>query len=179
MLALAVAGLGLALAGRQLAQDLRREKEAELLFVGDQIRVAIEQYHARNNTGQQPWPQDLNALLRDPYQAGVVRYLRQPWRDPLNPRGEWVLLRTQGNGIVGVRPASAEKPLKTGGFPKAYESFQTARRYSDWKFLANGGVPMPEPGAEIAPDQAPSSARPQPANTGTQSPGANRLLAPR
>ena len=141
LLAVAVTGLGLGAGASMLANSMRRDKEADLMFAGDQIRRALENYHALNAAGQYPFPRDLDALLKDPYQPGLVRHLRRIYPDPMSDSGKWELIIGQGNGIIGVRSSSAAAPLKREGFPKLYERFKAARSYADWRFIAAGGVP--------------------------------------
>ena len=140
LLAIGVAGLTLGMGITLLLNAASRDKEVELLYAGDQIRLAIEHYHALNSANPNPWPRDLDSLLRDPGQPGLVRHLRRIHRDPMTPKGEWVLLRNEGNGIVGVHSASTEVPLRRNGFPKLYETFFQAKNYSEWRFIAAGGV---------------------------------------
>lgn len=153
-LLLAIASAAGALAGGAylLANDLRRDKELELLFAGDEIRRAIEAYHARNGAGVDPYPRTLDALLRDPHQPTVVRHLRRVRQDPMREPGAepppadtggWVLVRDVQGRVVGVHSGSAREPLKRSGFPKPYEGFAQARSYADWKFIATGALVAP------------------------------------
>ncbi len=161
MLILGVVAIGLGVGSSFLAQDLRREKEVELLYGGDQIRRSIESYHALNNGGQQPWPTSLEALLRDPNQPGLVRHLRRIYVDPMQPGADWELIMGQGRGIIGVRSASREKPVKRGGFAMQYRNFENARTYRDWRFVAAGAVPDPNaPGADLPASPAAESGFP-------------------
>ena len=184
MLVLGVVAIGLGVGSSFLAQDLRREKEAELLFAGDQIRRAIENYHALNNGGQQPWPNSLEALLRDPNQPSMVRYLRRIYLDPMKPGAEWEPILGQGRGIIGVRSSSREKPIKRSGFAMQYRSFENARTYGDWRFLATGAVADPNaPGADAPGSPTTESAFPgsdAPAQPGNAfgSPGLLKPVAP-
>jgi len=152
LLAIATAAGAIAGGTRLLANDLRREKELDLLFAGDEIRRAIEAYHARNNAGIDPYPKTLEALLRDPNQPAVVRYLRRVRGDPMRepgaeaPPGEtggWVLIRDAQARVIGVHSPSTQAPLKRSGFPKHYEPFSQARSYADWKFIAAGALQAP------------------------------------
>lgn len=178
LLAVLAASLVVSAGATLLGNEMRRDKEAELLFAGDEIRRALEIYHAKNSAGTQPFPRTLDALLRDPNQPSIQRYLRKIYRDPMydadspgasTEGGTWVLIRDVNGQIVGVHSNSLREPLRKSGFPKAYEAFTQARRYSDWKFLAAGGVPVdartagparplsfiPTPATPVAPLAAP------------------------
>lgn len=159
LFALVTAALAVSVGARLLGNEQRRDKESELLFAGDEIRRAIETYHARNSAGVNPFPRRLEWLLRDPNQPGLQRYLRNIYRDPMLDRdaaepleaGGWRLLLDVNGQIVGVHSASMREPLKRSGFPTQYDGFRQAKRYADWKFIAAGGVPVESGGALATP----------------------------
>ena len=62
---LAIAGAGLATLGTQWQQAAQREREAELLFRGLQLRDALQRYQAQTPTGQPALPRALDDLLTD------------------------------------------------------------------------------------------------------------------
>ena len=159
LLAILAASLAVSAGVTLLTNDMRRDKEAELLFAGDEIRRALELYHSKNTAGMQPFPRTLDALLRDSNQLSVQRYLRKIYRDPMHDpdvpgavaeNGFWVLIRDGNGQIVGVRSNSMREPLRTSGFPKQYEGFRQAKRYADWQFLAAGGVPVDPKAGNVA-----------------------------
>jgi type II secretory pathway pseudopilin PulG len=116
----------------------KREKERELLFVGDQFRTAIRSYALSGPGVAGQLPRSLDDLLRDPRFPGVKRHLRKIFVDPMTRRAEWGLVRTpDGSGIAGVYSLSEEAPLKTAGFGPAYMEFEGAASYSKWKFSYN------------------------------------------
>jgi type II secretory pathway pseudopilin PulG len=116
-----------------------RDKEEELLFVGNQFRRALAAYNA--NGGR--YPHQLEDLLKDPAFPGVRRYLRQIYRDPITGSTEWGLLKPDGNSIVGVYSLSEAKPLKQAGFSLADESFEAKDKYSEWVFTGKGALGSP------------------------------------
>jgi type II secretory pathway pseudopilin PulG len=144
---------GLAAIGEIASTTAKREKEAELLFVGDQFARAIAEYHA-SSPGAPQYPQKLEELLADNRYPNARRYLRRVYPDPMTGRADWGLVRGPGGGIVGVHSQSMERPLKTGNFPRGYESFAGATVYSAWRFApyASGGPAAGEkPKASAAP----------------------------
>lgn len=140
-----------------LGNAQRREKEAELLACGDEIRRAIESYHAKNQAGINPFPTQLEWLVRDPHQLTVKRYLRRICRDPMQERGPgavagptaWGLLLDANRQIIGVYSESMREPLKSSGFEPIYEAFRQAKHYADWRFIATGGVPAQANGRNL------------------------------
>ena len=157
LLAIATVALVVSAGASLLANDLRRDKELELLFAGDEIKRALETYHSKNTGGLYPYPKQLDWLLRDPNQPSLQRYLRKIYRDPMHEPdeaasitlvGTWVPILGMGGQVIGVHSNSARAPLKTAGFPKHYEAFRGAKRYADWKFIAAGAVEaQPDTGA--------------------------------
>jgi type II secretory pathway pseudopilin PulG len=115
-------------------QALRREKEEQLLFAGDQIRRAILSYY---NTlppdGRRSLPPSLDALLDDQRFPTPRQHLRRIYIDPMTGKVDWTLV-TNGAGIVGVSSRAPQEPLKKNAFPAAYEPFQNALAYTDWVF---------------------------------------------
>ena len=74
----ALSGAGLAAYGEFASHTAQREKEAELLFRGEQIRNAIASYYRK----EQRYPQALAELLEDKRFPMPVRHLRRLYRDP-------------------------------------------------------------------------------------------------
>jgi type II secretory pathway pseudopilin PulG len=131
-----VLGLGAGMAGTTWKTVVQKSKEEELLFRGDQYRRAIESYLRTGHPGiAAQYPAELKDLVRDPRSPGTVRHIRRLYSDPMTG-GDWELIRDQGGRITGVRSASGERPFRQDGFPKGYESFRGAARYSDWDFVA-------------------------------------------
>jgi type II secretory pathway pseudopilin PulG len=124
---------GLALAGEVWDTSAKREKEVELLFVGNQYRSAIERYFLSGP--QRQYPRALEDLLKDPRRPGTERYLRRLYVDPITGK-DWALVKGPDGGILGVHSASQEAPLKVAGFRPRDAAFEAAKAYSDWKFVA-------------------------------------------
>ncbi len=138
LVAIAVMAAGLAAIGEVASTAAKREREAELLFVGDQFAQAIAEYYASSPSAPQ-YPQKLEELLADNRYPNVRRYLRRVYRDPMTGRADWGLVRGPGGGIIGVHSQSLERPLKVANFPKSYESFAGATSYSSWVFASQAG----------------------------------------
>jgi type II secretory pathway pseudopilin PulG len=175
LVAVAVMAAGLAAIGEVASTAAKREKEAELLFVGDEFARAIAEYHA-SSPGAPQYPQKLEELLADKRYPNVRRYLRRVYPDPMTGRADWGLVRGPGGGIVGVHSQSMERPLKTANFPRGYESFAGATVYSAWRFApaAAGSSITPKPAAGAA-----ASDRTQKSATRDPSPGSSGSSAAR
>jgi len=131
-----VIGISLTAGSTYWSTIIKREKEKELLFRGDQIQKAIESYYngAPGGGGSQ-YPASLNDLLKDPRYLVTQRHLRKIYKDPMTKDGQWGLITVQGGRIKGVFSKSVEKPLKVGNFPEKYKNFEKADKYSDWRFV--------------------------------------------
>ena len=142
LLAVALVGTQLAVAGLvwSFAQD--RQKERELLFVGDQFRAAIGRYYLNPQGPQKEYPRRLEDLVRDPRYPGAVRHIRKIYADPITGKVRWGLIKTPDGSILGVYSLSEKAPIKIGNFSPAYNSFEKKRRYADWKFVYTVGLPF-------------------------------------
>ena len=132
---IAILGIGLAACGVVFHQQAQREKEKELLFVGDQIRYAIAQYYDKSPGGNKHFPQALEDLLLDQRYPTMQRYLRRVYKDPMIGSTDWGVVRAPDGGIIGVHSTSKEKPLKMDSFPAGDEDFKDSKSYSDWTFV--------------------------------------------
>jgi type II secretory pathway pseudopilin PulG len=133
----AVLGLLLAAAGEVASTTARREREAQLLWVGHAYREAI----GRCWSHRRAYPQTLEELLgAAPDAPAQLRCLRRLYPDPMTGAVDWVLLRAPGGGIMGVASSSRRAPLKTGRFDEADPDFDKASTYGDWQFTFQPGV---------------------------------------
>jgi type II secretory pathway pseudopilin PulG len=132
LFAVAVMAGGLALAGEVWHTSALREKEAELLHVGNQYRKAIERYYL---SGPRQYPRSLADLLQDPRKPVTERHLRRLYPDPIAGGNEWGLIKAPDGGIMGVHSLSEQKPFKSAHFRSRDQAFENATRYADWKFV--------------------------------------------
>lgn len=120
----------------------KREKERELLFIGQQFRLAIERYYLATPGRIKQLPPGLDDLLRDPRYPGTRRYLRRIWRDPMTGETEWGLMRGVDGGIQGIYSLSEDVPLKVAHFDEGEQGFAEATNYTDWVFFYRPTGPM-------------------------------------
>ena len=109
LLAIALTTVGLAAVAEVASTAIRRDKEAELLFVGNQYVRAIALYNASTPSGAQQYPQRLEDLLADKRYPSVRRYLRRVYADPMTGSTEWGLsVRRRGDvSRLGLRLRAA------------------------------------------------------------------------
>lgn len=162
-------GVGLALAGQVWHTAAMRDREAELLYTGNQYRKAIERYYLN---GPAQYPRALADLLQDSRKPGIERYLRRLYPDPLTGKYDWGIVKAPDGGVMGVYSQSEQKPLKSANFRPLDKEFEKAEKYADWKFVyaplaAAGAKPPPganpapvTPGAAVTPDPAAARASP-------------------
>ena len=127
----AIMGVGLALAGEVWHTAAMREREAALLWTGEQYRRAIERYYLG---GPRQYPRALADLLRDARKAGVQRYLRRLYPDPITNSDDWGIVKAPDGGVMGVYSRAESEPIKEAGFRPAQAAFEGAKKYADWKF---------------------------------------------
>lgn len=142
LLLVALLGVGLGAAGVVWRQASIREREAELLFVGDQFRLALASYARSTPVGQPRSPKTLDELLSDNRQPKVARHLRRIYRDPVGATDDWGLM-LEGGRIKGIYSKAAGTPVKSTGFPSPYEGFANAATYAQWRFSAGDTAAAP------------------------------------
>lgn len=116
------------------ATTRQREREVELLFVGEQYRQAIRHYYFAAPRGQgRVLPARLEDLLDDSRFPVPVRHLRRLYPDPITDQESWGLIRV-GDRIAGVYSTSQTTPLKQTGFDSAHAAFEARPTYQEWLF---------------------------------------------
>ncbi len=133
LIMLVLVGVGALAAGEVWSTAVRREREVELMFVGNQYRHAIEDYYRQPGT-RAILPTTVDQLLNDDRFPFPVHHLRRAYLDPVNPDGEWELIKVN-NALVGVHSRSESVPIKHANFPKPYKQFETAETYAQWQFI--------------------------------------------
>lgn len=136
LVAIMTAGLGFV--GELWQTAALREKEAELLYVGNQYRKAIERYYLN---GPRQYPRELADLIKDARKPTTERYLRQIYPDPFTGKPEWGIVKAPDGGIMGVHSLHEEPPLKVANFLPRDRALSGAGKYSDWKFVFTPPAP--------------------------------------
>ena len=112
----------------------QREREVQLLWVGQQFRQALESYYRATPGPMKHLPVSLDELVRDSRFPNPVRHLRRIYADPIQPELPWGLVK-RGNQIIGVYSQADGVPLRRTSFAPGLESFEGATQYSSWRFL--------------------------------------------
>lgn len=168
---LMLGGAGLATLGTAWSTAAQRERETELRFRGEQIRLAIARYRASGPV--QAWPTSLADLAEDRRSGEPMHHLRQVWADPMTGRPDWELIEAPNPpGFAGVRSRSSAPRLTDGGLrhrrlqPDRDAPEAAPARVSDWVFVHRDAV-APAP----APSSTPSSPTPPPVRPAPPRPG--------
>lgn len=157
---LALGGLAVANFTEAAASVRQRELEAQLLWVGQQYRQALESYYRASPGPHKHLPVSLEELLRDSRFPQPVRHLRRLYPDPMQPEVPWGALR-RGAQIIGVYSQSDGVPLRRTGFAPGLESFEGAGQYADWRFMFVPRAPTSPAGpAPVRPNASSASTTP-------------------
>lgn len=133
LIMLILVGVAALAAGEVWSTTLKRERETELLFIGNQYRRAIEDYW-KMSPGRRAYPPSVDVLLTDDRFPNPVHHLRKRFRDPMTDTGEFEPVM-QSNGVMGIHSVSTDVPIKKAGFPPALAQFENAETYAQWQFI--------------------------------------------
>ena len=160
LVALAILAILLSVAMPVWRHEAQREKEAELVFRGEQYARAIALFRFKNANVANAFPPSIDSLVEG-------RYLRKKYKDPMTKDGEFVLIGV-GSTQPGINPPAAQ-PGGRGGSPtpqapqqavggmtgvrskseqNSIRSYRGATRYDQWQFTFNiaprpgGAMPM-------------------------------------
>lgn len=136
LLLVAVVGIWLAATGTVWHLEVQREKERELLYIGNQFRDALDRYAASTVGSARRFPRRLEDLVLDERFAAKRRHLRRIYRDPMTGREEWGVIRTGDGQIIGVHSLSTEVPVKRANFALRDLAFTSKANYAQWVFMA-------------------------------------------
>lgn len=154
LFALAAIGVVLSGAGQLWHAAAQREKEAQLLFAGNQFRQALISYHNTSPGAVKHYPLRLEDLLEDRRHPVPLRHLRRIYPDPMTGGDTWGLVLAGGR-IVGVYSQHTGRPFKSV-FRARDAAFAAASRYDQWVFGNDGVAAAPvmprSPGPEPVPD---------------------------
>lgn len=138
----AVLGIASAAVSELWSTAQKREKERQLLIVGNQFRQAIGRYYEASPGGAKKYPYSLEDLLKDNRHLVTHRHLRKIYPDPITGKVKWGLVQAPTGGIMGVHSVSEQKPLKSANFEPKDKEFEEKEKYTDWKFVYVPSVPQ-------------------------------------
>ncbi|MBV8210760.1 MAG: type II secretion system protein [Burkholderiaceae bacterium] len=133
LIMLILVGVGALGAAEVWSTTLKREREAQLLFVGEQYRRAIGDYW-RMSPGRRAYPPSIDVLLTDDRFPNPVHHLRRVYRDPMTEAGDFEPI-LQANAMIGVHSTSTDAPMKKTNFPPRLAQFENAESYAAWQFI--------------------------------------------
>jgi type II secretory pathway pseudopilin PulG len=140
LFAVALAGIALAATGVVWSTEQQRQREQELLFIGQQFREAIASYYERSPGMVKRYPAKLDDLLKDSRFLTVRRHLRQIYPDPMTGMREWGLIAAPEGGIMGVHSLSSTASIKRTGFPAELAELEEKGSYAEWRFIYRPGL---------------------------------------
>jgi hypothetical protein len=141
---LSIVGLVGALSLEMAATAGAREREKDLLYIGEQFRTAISRYYFSTPGPIKALPSSLEDLVDDNRFPKPLHHIREIYVDPMTGLATWGQIQ-QGAKIVGVYSLGARKPIKVAEFSEEQQSFTDAPSYSDWKFIFKVPAPIPSP----------------------------------
>lgn len=112
LFAVVLAGIVMAGTGQMWQTKSQREKEAELMFIGEEFRKAIMSYH---NSGTKQYPVSLEDLLKDERSPNIKRHIRKIYLDPLTNSTEWGIVEepppNTGSASNTTKPAANKSAM--------------------------------------------------------------------
>lgn len=142
LFAVAISGAMLAAGSVIWQNEAQRNRERELLKIGEEFRRAIGLYYERTPGAVKRYPEKLEDLLRDDRYLSLQRYLRRIYHDPMTGKPEWGLVSGPGNTITGVYSLAPATPMKVSGFADSQKDFAGAPSYSAWRFVYRPTAPI-------------------------------------
>jgi len=115
--AVAILSIGLLAAAEVWTMSLRRERLAQLDWIGKQFEQAIASYHSATPGADKAFPPSLQDLVQDPRYAAPRRHLREMYPNPFTGLADWEPVMSSRRGIVGVR---ATIPSEAGPVVKEF-----------------------------------------------------------
>ena len=131
LFAVVLMGLLLTGAARVWTLSEQRERETQLLWAGDAIRLAIANYYGHGHR----YPNSLQDLLVDNRSPVPLHYLRRVYIDPMTNSTDWKIVPAAEGGIKGVYSASTLVPIKRQNFPPVDQAFTDRDCYCAWQFI--------------------------------------------
>ena len=156
---------------------MQREREAELIYKGTQVRDGMRRFYGMTVKpyGNVPIPgappvtgtplpdkippgapriNELKDLVQPPTSAGKQHFVRPSdllVKDPATGKSmDWELFKDTGGRVTGVFLKSEGQPIKQDGFPSELriDDFQAKKKYSDWVFICDRYATLPGAGGK-------------------------------
>jgi hypothetical protein len=133
----AAISISMAVVTQDVDLRLKREKEQDWFFVGNQYKQAIAHYYHQSPDGLKALPKSIEDLLLDKRFIAPVRHLRKAYRDPLTNQ-PWQLVINGDGSLIGVRSLKQESIISV----QLMQQLQTdqAEQQEEYKQPFNTGV---------------------------------------
>jgi hypothetical protein len=135
LILLAAMAAGASIVAARWSDETQRERELELLRIGNQIAAALAAYAADSAGNARSHPQELDALLEDRRAFGLQRYLRTIEADPMTGSKNWGVIRATDGGVAGIYSRAEGRPFLRVPRVLSHVDLPVVDRYSDWKFM--------------------------------------------
>jgi len=137
LVVVAISSLMLTVAMPDIYQTAKREREEQLLFVGQQYQRAIQNFYENRFVAIKRYPNNFEELLEDNRTPKPQHFLRKRYRDPITMTNDWGLVLNEQDQIMGVYSLSDAPLLKTNFKSERVlvSNVDGARQYSDLKFV--------------------------------------------
>jgi type II secretory pathway pseudopilin PulG len=179
LIGLTIIGIGLGATSEVWTQSRQREKEEELLFVGNQFRQAISRFYLQSPPAARRFPMLLDELVEDVRAPDKpAHHLRKLYADPMTGDTKWGEVRLASGQLVGVYSQSNGTPFKVFGFALRDKDFVDKEHYADWIFrsaLAAANPLLAAGAGYTGPGAAPAGT---PGSTPSGTPGSTPAGAP-
>lgn len=127
MALMAAMGILLKMAMPSVITEVKRDREAELIFRGEAIARAIRLYRAKAGN----YPTKLEDLVKV-----KPRILRKLYKDPMTPSGEWELVTAVQAGASGDKTGLPIAGVRSRSTDNSLAIYRGKTLYSDWIFSA-------------------------------------------
>lgn len=114
---LAAGAAGLAGLGQRASTAVQRDREAELLFRGQEIARAIAAYRTATPGAAKVLPASWQDLLDDRRGPRSLHHLRRLYLDPFTGQPDWVLITAKDGRISGVHSRARVVALRVADLP--------------------------------------------------------------
>lgn len=123
-----VMGLLLMKAIPPVIAQVQRENENELIFRGEAIQAALKTYAAKMGR----YPKDLDEVMKV-----RPRILRQKYKDPMTPGGDWEFITQVLPGASGNAEGLPIVGVRSRGTQDGIHIYQNREQVHDWLFSAD------------------------------------------
>lgn len=134
LMTLAVASAAGSAVAQRWSDQISREKERQLLRVGEAYARALAEYRADSPGSDKRYPRSLEQLVLDDRFVGTRRHLRELYPDPITGQADWALLRDARGDIMGLHSRSEQRPWARLPLRLDSTDLPAANRYADWAF---------------------------------------------